>query len=50
MLILKVLLTCDCPGGGIIFRDIQTHPEAHPASCAIGTGAFPGDKAAGMWC
>jgi hypothetical protein len=29
------------PGGGEIFR---TGPEAHPASCAMGTGSFPGVK------
>jgi hypothetical protein len=50
MLISKVLLTCDYPGGGIIFRAVQTSLEAHLASCAIGTGAFPGKKAAGEWC
>jgi hypothetical protein len=50
MLILKVLLTYDYPGGGIIFRTVQTRPEAHPASCVIGTGPFPGEKAAGEWC
>ena len=44
MLILKVLLTSDYAGGGIVFRDVQTRPEAHPASCAIGTGPFPGEK------
>ena len=26
---------------------IQTGSEAHPASCTMGTGAFPGVKAAG---
>jgi len=23
---------------------VQTGPEAHPASCAMGTGSFPGGK------
>jgi hypothetical protein len=35
------------PGGGEIFLLIQTGSEAHPASCTMGTGAFPGVKAAG---
>ena len=35
---------------GIIFRAVQTRPEAHPASSAFGTGPFPGEKAAGEWC
>ena len=29
---------------GEIFRDIQTGPEAHPASCTVGTGSFLGLK------
>jgi hypothetical protein len=28
-------------------RFIQTGPEAHPASCTMGTESFPGVKAAG---
>ena len=28
---------------------IQTGPGAHPASCTMGTGSFPGVKAAGAW-
>jgi hypothetical protein len=33
-------------GGGEIFR---THPDsgAHPASCSMGTGSFPGAKRPG---
>jgi hypothetical protein len=27
----------------------QTGSEAHPASCTMGTGSFPGVKAAGAW-
>jgi len=31
------------PGGGEIFHTpIQTSPEAHPASCTMGIGPFPG--------
>ena len=29
---------------------IQTSPGTHPASCTMGTGSFPGDKAARAWC
>ena len=32
------------PGGGEIFRPIQTGPGAHPASYTMGTGSFPGVK------
>ena len=32
------------PGGDEIFR-----PGAHPASCTMGTGSFPGVEAAGAW-
>ena len=28
---------------------VQTGPEAHPPSYTIGTGSFPGGKAAGAW-
>jgi hypothetical protein len=28
---------------------IQTGSEPHPASCKMGTGSFPGVKAAGVW-
>ena len=28
---------------------VQTGPGAHPASCTMGTGSFPGGKAAGEW-
>jgi hypothetical protein len=48
MLILKVLLTWKYPGEGMILSAVQTGPEAHPASCVIGTSPFPGDKAAGV--
>jgi len=27
----------------------QTGPVAHPASCRMGTGSFPGVEAAGAW-
>jgi len=35
------------PGGGRDFPPIQTGPWAHPASCTMGTGSFPGVEAAG---
>ena len=28
--------------GARFFAPVQTDPEAHPASCAMGTGSFPG--------
>ena len=28
--------------GARFFASVQTGPEAHPASCRIGTGSFPG--------
>jgi len=37
------------PGGDEIFRPFQTGPGAHPASCIMGTGSFPGVEAAGPW-
>jgi hypothetical protein len=34
--------------GARFFADVhQTGPEAHPASCAMGTGSFPGVKRPG---
>jgi hypothetical protein len=30
------------PGGGRIFYALKTSPEAHPASCTMGTRASPG--------
>jgi hypothetical protein len=36
------------PGGGArFFAHVQTGPEAHPASCTMGTGSFPGVKRPG---
>ena len=35
------------PGGARFSAPVQTGPEAHPASCTMGTGSFPGGKAAG---
>jgi len=32
------------PGWEQDFPPIQTSPEAHPASCTLGTGSFPGVK------
>ena len=29
---------------------VQTGPGAHPASCTMGTGSFPGVKTAWAWC
>jgi len=37
------------PGGGEIFPPVQTGPEAHPASCTMGTASFCGWFAAGAW-
>jgi len=30
------------PGGGEFFRTVQTGRGAHPASCTMGSGSFPG--------
>jgi hypothetical protein len=30
--------------GERFFAHVQTGPEAHPASCTMGTGSFPGVK------
>jgi hypothetical protein len=35
------------PSGGEIFSSLQTGPVAHPASCTMGTGYFPGVKRPG---
>jgi len=32
------------PGGDEIFPPVQAGPEAHPASCKMGNGSFPGVK------
>jgi hypothetical protein len=32
------------PVGARFFAHVQTGPEAHPASCTVGTGSFPGVK------
>ena len=31
------------------FPPFQTGPGAHPASCKMGTGSFPGVEVAGAW-
>ena len=31
------------------FPPVQTGTGAHPASCTVGTGSFPGVEAAGPW-
>jgi len=31
------------------FPPVQTGPGAHPASCTMGTGSFPGVEVAGAW-
>ena len=36
-------------GGEEIFTPLQTGPGAHPASCKMGNGSFPGVEAAGAW-
>jgi hypothetical protein len=33
--------------GARFFAHVQTGPEAHPASCTMGTGSFPGAKRPG---
>jgi hypothetical protein len=33
----------------IFFAHVQTGPEAHPASCSMGTGSFPGVKRLGFY-
>ena len=33
--------------GARLSAPVQTGPGAHPASCTVGTGTFPGVKAAG---
>jgi hypothetical protein len=35
------------PVGARFFAHIQTGPGAHPASCTMGIGSFPGVKRAG---
>jgi hypothetical protein len=35
------------PVGARFLAHVQTGPEAHPASCTIGTGSFPGVKRPG---
>jgi hypothetical protein len=35
--------------GARFFAHVQTGPGAHPASCTMGTGSFPGVEAAGAW-
>jgi len=38
------------PGGEARFSaPVQTGPGAHTASCTMGTGSFPGERAAGAW-
>jgi hypothetical protein len=32
------------PVGARFFTHVQTGPGAHPASCTVGTGSFPGLK------
>ena len=47
---------CGLDGPGIESRwgarfsaPVKTGPGAHPASCTMGTGSFPGVEAAGTW-
>jgi hypothetical protein len=35
------------PVGARFFARVQTSPGAHPASCTMGTGSFPGVKQPG---
>jgi hypothetical protein len=34
--------------GARFFASVQTGPGAHPASCTMGTGSFPGEKRPGL--
>ena len=34
-------------GGARLSAPVQTSPGAHPAFCTMGTGSFPGQRAAG---
>jgi hypothetical protein len=43
----KVTASLNFPGEGDIFRTHPDQPWAHPASCTMGTGSFPGIKAPG---
>jgi hypothetical protein len=36
------------PVGAKFSASVQTGPGAHPASCTMGTGSFPGEEAAGV--
>ena len=36
-------------GGARFSAPIQAGPGAHPASCTMGTGSFPGGKVAEAW-
>jgi len=38
------------PVGARFSAPVQTGSQAHPASSTMGTGSFPGIKAAGAWC
>jgi hypothetical protein len=38
------------PVGAKFFAQVQTGPGAQPVSCTMGTGSFPGRKAARAWC
>jgi len=37
------------PHGDEIFPPVQTGPGAHPASCKMDTGSFPGVETTGAW-
>jgi len=37
-----ILIRGSNPGGARFFAPLQTGPEAHPASCTMGTGSFLG--------
>ena len=37
------------PVGARFSAPVQTGPGAHPASCKMGTGSFPGVKRPGVW-
>ena len=44
-----IMYVCTIPVGATFSPPVQTGPGAHPASCIIGTGSFPGVEVVGEW-
>ena len=40
----------ECRWAARFSAPVQAGPGTYPASCTMGTGSFPGVKAAGAWC